>query len=427
MMEKQESIHIPYENISRAFVVFIIVCACGFADMVSASSNLTEKARFEPAVGTELFSYPETLAKSSFLPLTIPEADEAPYFLKVRLSEGTCLPDKLCFEGTAADDIRLNTLKVVVRTTDYGFEVYNTPVSGSQVDLSVYCIENIGQLLSFKKGEYEVVFTARDSFGHVSAQSIFFYLPSDDGCRQDMYGGQCVNYVRDFFGGRYDLMPGLCIYADCGAYHAWDAWDLGYGKGQLPAKNSILIMDKEPLLFGHVAVVTDRQKNADGTYTLTVNESNWDRDELIDCNVRYTYMPDSSSIIRQGTEKVYDVAGFIYGEAAHPQKDVPPEYENAALPDSVTYPDKAFFRGYAKDDVGLKEVKIEVSGPKGTKLPVIDRKVSGLRKDLSDLWFDSSNHEYAGVEGHYLVKLIVVDTMNQKQTRIFSVKVNNFN
>ena len=35
-------------------------------------------------------------------------------------------------------------------------------------------------------------------------------------CTQDEYGGQCVEYVRNYFGGSYELMPGLCQYdPDC--------------------------------------------------------------------------------------------------------------------------------------------------------------------------------------------------------------------
>jgi len=242
-----------------------------------------------------------------------------------------------------------------------------------------------------------------------------------------MHGGQCVNYVRNFFGGRRDLMPGLCWYADCGAYHAWKSWDLGYGKGNIPASKSILIMDKGDLLFGHMAVVVGHKRTTDKTYTLTVCESNWDRDELIDCNVSYTYFPETSKVIREGRDKSYDVAGFIYSEINNLQIDIPPEYENVSLPTLVIYPNKAYFRGSARDDIGLKEVKIEVSGPRGNKMPIFRRMVSGLRKDLSGFWFDSNSLKYSGVEGDYLVKLIIIDTMDQKKTRIFPVRVNSVN
>jgi len=68
-----------------------------------------------------------------------------------------------------------------------------------------------------------------------------------------------------------------------------------------------------------------------------------------------------------------------------------------------------------------------VSGPRGNKLPAYKGTLNGMSKDLSDLWFDSSNRDYAGVEGHYIVKLTIIDTMDQTHSRIFPVLVNRFN
>lgn len=130
------------------------------------------------------------------------------------------------------------------------------------------------------------------------------------------YGGQCVVYVRGYFGGDWDAMPGLCQY-DCGAYNAWGGtWDLGFGSGQMPAKNSIMVMAQQNgQPYGHVAVVTDSKCNTDGTFTLTVNESNWIPDsECIDENVEYTFYPETSNVSREGGASKYSILGFIYGE-----------------------------------------------------------------------------------------------------------------
>jgi len=370
----------------------------------------------------------ETAIESSFLPVSIPEVDKYPYFQSVHLSNAASLSERICFTGTVKDELRLKNIKVVVRTpTGSSFEILNAPISGCSIDLSEFCIDGIYDLHTVKEGDYKVVLAVKDSANQVISKTFFIAVPPRSGCQQDLHGGQCVNYVRNFFGGRYDLMPGLCIYPDCAAYHAWETWDLGYGKGLMPADKSILIMDKGSLLFGHMAVVMDHKRNADNTYTLTVHESNWDRDELIDCNVRYTYFPGTFKVIREGRRKSYDVAGFIYSDNVYSQKDIPPEYENAVLPNLVTYPNKVYFGGLARDDVGLKEIKIEVSGPRGKRLPVFKGMINGLSKDLSDLWFDSSNREYAGIAGHYIVKLIIIDTMDQKHSRIFPVLVNKLN
>ncbi len=394
----------------------------GFSFMPILSSLLFGKDFWKPE------DISETAVESSALPVIIPGVDRGPSFQSVDLSDAVNPSERICFKGFVKDDTRLKNIKVVVRTpSGSGFEVFNEPISGRRIDLSEFCIDGIDGLHKDKNVDYEVVLAVKDSANQIVSKTFFISVPSQSSCQQDLYGGQCVNYVRTFFGGRYDLMPGLCIYADCGAYHAWDTWDLGYGKGSLPEKKSILIMDKGTLQLGHVAVVSDWKRNADETYTLTVCESNWDRDELIDCNIRYTYFPETSKAIREGRSKRYDVAGFIYSDMIVSQEDIPPEYENATLPNLVTYPDKAYFRGVARDDVGLKEVKIEVSGPRGNKLPAFKEKVYGLSKDLSDFWFDSSNLEYAGVEGHYIVKLIIIDTKDQAHSRIFPVLVNSVN
>ena len=134
-------------------------------------------------------------------------------------------------------------------------------------------------------------------------------------CTQNGEGGQCVKYVRDYFGGSYQTMPGLCQFnADCGAYNAWGHWDLGFGRGQLPDANSTIVIGKNAgSSEGHVAVVTRVSCNPEGTYCLKVQESNWDFDELVDCDVTYTFYPETSEVTRESGSNRYPVLGFIYG------------------------------------------------------------------------------------------------------------------
>jgi hypothetical protein len=123
--------------------------------------------------------------------------------------------------------------------------------------------------------------------------------------------------VRDLFGGSYDTMPPLCgINPNCSAYNAWGHWDFGFGSGQTPAPNSVMVLDRGDLPDGHVAIVLRATDNRDGTYSLIVNESNWDRDLAIDCNVRYTYFAGLSQVTRGTSETRYPVLGFIYGQLA---------------------------------------------------------------------------------------------------------------
>lgn len=131
-------------------------------------------------------------------------------------------------------------------------------------------------------------------------------------CTQDSYGGQCVAYVRDYFGNDYNAMPGLCAHNDCGAYHAYDDWDFGFGRGMVPKVNSIIVMDTTNTLpVGHVAVVVGVDDNNDGTFDLTVQESNWGGDENVDCGVTYTFDADTLEVSREGGAWM-PLRGFIY-------------------------------------------------------------------------------------------------------------------
>jgi hypothetical protein len=139
--------------------------------------------------------------------------------------------------------------------------------------------------------------------------------PDTVSCTQGERGQRCVRYVREFFGGSYETMPPLCgIHPNCSAYNAWGHWDLGFGSGQKPAANSVMVLDRGALPDGHVAVVLSATDNQDGTYSLVVNESNWDRDLAADCNVNYTYVAGPSKVTRGTSETRYPVLGFVYGQ-----------------------------------------------------------------------------------------------------------------
>ena len=137
-------------------------------------------------------------------------------------------------------------------------------------------------------------------------------------CVQGEIGGQCVAFVRAEFDDDASMMPYLCppLNVDCSAYHAWNDWNLGYGKGQIPANNSIMILGKwTNQLTGHVAVIVSANINSDSSYSLVVNESNFcaNNCEIMDCGVNYTYYPSDSEATRAGGDTRYPVLGFIYG------------------------------------------------------------------------------------------------------------------
>lgn len=158
----------------------------------------------------------------------------------------------------------------------------------------------------------------------VIAILIFSSVNAQANCVQNQYGGEysgeCVKFVRVNLGGSKTLMPGLCRYSqDCGAYNAWNHWDLGFGQGQTPKSGSILILDHwsgNP--WGHMGIVTNVNGN-----TLTVNESNWDLDWKADCNVTYTFYPNERKVTRGNGTAKYPVKGFIYGSNTDDPSDDP--------------------------------------------------------------------------------------------------------
>ena len=92
-------------------------------------------------------------------------------------------------------------------------------------------------------------------------------------CRNEIHGGQCVAFARKSFGSSPSQMPGLCKFSkDCGAYNAYDHWDLGYGRGKLPSSNSLLVLSKQKdLPFGHIARVNSVSLDSYGNYHLMVD------------------------------------------------------------------------------------------------------------------------------------------------------------
>jgi hypothetical protein len=141
-------------------------------------------------------------------------------------------------------------------------------------------------------------------------------------CQQNQYGGQCVIYVRKWFGNDYSKMKALCSVGDCGASLAYNHWDLGYGKGSTPYKNSILVLGRgNGLSVGHVAIVSSVNKISDNELTLNVHESNWDEDEKIDCSISYTFNKDKMTVKRKNGTTQYNVEGFIYSEKVTSNSD----------------------------------------------------------------------------------------------------------
>lgn len=117
-------------------------------------------------------------------------------------------------------------------------------------------------------------------------------------------GGECVNYARFITGNNLSTSP--YIGGDLGAYHIYDLWDYGYGRGNIPQQNSLIVLDKwgsNP--SGHVGIVRKIVKYENGTYDLYVDESNWYKDKRIIKNAHYFFDSNIMKVKREWNKEGY--------------------------------------------------------------------------------------------------------------------------
>jgi len=96
--------------------------------------------------------------------------------------------------------------------------------------------------------------------------------------------------------------------------------------------------------------------------------------------------------------------------------DNKPYFESVSLPSSVKVNEKIYFSGYAKDDKGLKNIKMYAIKNGSTEL-IVNEAISGTSKSLSSYYFKKST------AGSYKVELVITDTANQTASKTFDVAV----
>jgi parallel beta-helix repeat protein len=168
---------------------------------------------------------------------------------------------------------------------------------------------------------------------------------SEEFTGQTFGDGECVTYAKIKTGNSDSHSPGL---GDDGpAYKIFEEWDYGFGKGEDPAENSLIVLDKwtgNP--YGHVGIVRSVIPKENGLYELRVDESNWyDKDGLETKNVYYEFNPKTKKTKREWcrtSEKTwcdrdertgvknndlgstpYTVKGFVYTQPNNPPKEIP--------------------------------------------------------------------------------------------------------
>ncbi|MBK5963821.1 hypothetical protein CCR95_06910 [Thiocystis minor] len=105
-------------------------------------------------------------------------------------------------------------------------------------------------------------------------------------------------------------------------------------------------------------------------------------------------------------------------------ENAPPTFcPTPALALNVRLGGKKFFSGMARDEKGLKQIVMKVSGPKGIGLLGFRKTIIGVNHDLSNYYFDSNDPAYSGLKGLYNVTLKVFDTEGQLTTQTFSINV----
>ncbi|MGE0083353.1 MAG: carboxypeptidase regulatory-like domain-containing protein [Desulfococcaceae bacterium] len=218
----------------------------------------------------------------------------------------------------------IQTDVTLIALDDEGIEIERSTVSGlypmesrEVVVKEAFGAETLSWLSSVKLESKNVIIS---HYTEVNSKSLRKSYKSSSSCQQNAVGGQCVRYARewakDYWGTTDSMVPYLGTNGS--AYQIYDKWNLKGGKGSVPANNSLIILDKgSGIPDGHVGVVLNSRRNSDGIYTLTVNESNWDLDEKIDCNVTYTYKNQSGGIVtkRGSSAKWLKLRGFVYSKA----------------------------------------------------------------------------------------------------------------
>ena len=102
--------------------------------------------------------------------------------------------------------------------------------------------------------------------------------------------------------------------------------------------------------------------------------------------------------------------------------DQPPFFENASLPSSVTLSGKVCFSGAAKDDYGLKELRIQTAPPEMTDLcPPVS--LDGTSAMLDSICIDTGKDPFTGAPGGYTIALTVIDSANQSASSTFDLEV----
>ncbi len=150
-------------------------------------------------------------------------------------------------------------------------------------------------------------------------------------------GGECVYYARIHTGNNLENSPYLG--ESGGAHLIYDNWDYGFGKSELPAENSLIVLDRRKRYGnGHVGVVRQVSDLGDGIYKLRVDESNFYPDQIETTNSLYRYNSvahtakrewNNDSANRFGTVDSplgltsYPVLGFVYTQENAHQTEIP--------------------------------------------------------------------------------------------------------
>ena len=152
-------------------------------------------------------------------------------------------------------------------------------------------------------------------------------------------GGECVNYARIHTGNNLENSPYLG--ENGGAHLIFDYWGYGFGKGELPAENSLMVLDRKKGYGngnGHVGVVRQVSDLGNRIYELRVDESNFYPDQIETTNSLYRYNFVSHTVKREwnndsanrfGTVDsplgltAYPVLGFVYTQENAHQTEIP--------------------------------------------------------------------------------------------------------
>ena len=141
-----------------------------------------------------------------------------------------------------------------------------------------------------------------------------FSFTCDQGKKLPFLRGNSVSYVAAQLKKKHKKPKGSWKYSLGKApLNIYKEWNFGFGKGRRPARNAVMVLQKNSLKKkGHVGLVIKVKKVSGTRYDLEVHEGDWKKNRQ-SCNVAYQVDLGSNLALRESSQ-IMPLLGFVYTE-----------------------------------------------------------------------------------------------------------------